>query len=203
MRSAENSGRAIDLLLLLLMVLIGPLAQAQPQAQPAATGQNWVDQLSGLQSPPDIDVAALRQEAAARIKTKADAVPLKRPPIAAQLLELPRLVIDIQFDEDTPIVRPDSYGTLGRIADTLSDPSLAGYKFLIVGHTRAGGRRDFNLALSQRRADAVRDILVTTFKISPKRLQAIGLGEEQLLDTAHPNAATNQRIQIATIATAP
>src|SRR5438309_3600067 len=112
MRSAENSGRAIGLLLLLLMVLIGPLAQAQPQAQPAATGQNWVDQLSGLQSPPDIDVAALRQEAAARIKTKADAVPLKRPPIAAQLLELPRLVIDIQFHEDTPIVRPDSYGTL-------------------------------------------------------------------------------------------
>jgi OmpA-OmpF porin, OOP family len=45
--------------------------------------------------------------------------------------------------------------------------------------------------------------LVTTFKISPKRLQAIGLGEEQLLDAAHPNAATNQRIQIATVARLP
>jgi OmpA-OmpF porin, OOP family len=119
------------------------------------------------------------------------------------LLKLPRLIIDIQFDEDTPIVRPDSYRTLGRIADTLSDPALLGYKFLIVGHIPAGGRRDFNLALSQRRADAVRDILVMTFKISAKRLQAIGLGEEQLLDAAHPNAAANQRIQIATIASTP
>jgi flagellar motor protein MotB len=43
---------------------------------------------------------------------------------------------------------------------------------------------------------------VTTFRISAKRLQAIGLGEEQLLDPAHPNAATNQRIQIATVAAA-
>jgi OmpA-OmpF porin, OOP family len=177
-------------------------AQVQPQAQTAKPGESWVDQLAGLQTPADIDVAALRQEVAARVRAKADPVPAKRPPIASTLLKLPRLIIDVQFDEDTPIVRPDSYGTLGRIADTLSDPALLGYKFLIVGHTPAGGRRDFNLALSQRRADAVRDILVTTFKISPKRLQAVGLGEEQLLDAAHPNAATNQRIQITTIASA-
>jgi outer membrane protein OmpA-like peptidoglycan-associated protein len=177
-------------------------AQVQPQAQPAKPGESWVDQLVGLQGPTDIDVATLRQEVAARVRSKADPVAGKRPPIASALLKLPRLIIDVQFDEDSPIVRPDSYGTLGRIADTLSDPALLGYKFLIVGHTPAGGRRDFNLALSQRRADAVRDILVTTFKISPKRLQAIGLGEEQLLDAAHPNAATNQRIQIATIAAA-
>jgi OOP family OmpA-OmpF porin len=150
----------------------------------------------------DIDVPALRQEAAARVKAKADPVPSKRPAIVPALLNLPRLIIDIQFDEDTPIVRPDSYRTLGRIADTLSDPALLGYKFLIVDHAPAGGRRDFNLALSQRRADAVRDILVMTFRISAKRLQAIGLGEEQLLDAAHPNAVTNQRIQIATVAAA-
>jgi outer membrane protein OmpA-like peptidoglycan-associated protein len=177
-------------------------AQVQPQAQPAKPGESWVDQLTGLQTPPDIDVAELRQEASARVKSRADPAPLKRPPIAPALLKLPRLIVDIQFDEDTPIVRPDSYRTVGRIADTLSDPALLGYKFLIVDHAPAAGRRDFNLALSQRRADAVRDILVTTFKISPKSLQAIGLGEEQLLDAAHPNAPTNQRIQIATVAAA-
>jgi OOP family OmpA-OmpF porin len=229
MRTGEKCCRDIGPLLLVLFGFIAPSAQAQlsrvqvqpesqvqvqgqvqaqfqaqvqPQAQPAKPGESWVDQLVGLQSPPDIDVAALRQEAAARVKSKADPVATKRPQIAPALLNLPRLIIDIQFDEDTPIVRPDSYRTLGRIADTLGDPALLGYKFLIVGHAPAGGRRDVNLALSQRRADAVRDILVTTFKISAKRLQAIGLGEEQLLDAAHPNAATNQRIQIATIAAA-
>jgi OOP family OmpA-OmpF porin len=43
-------------------------------------------------------------------------------------------------------------------------------------------------------------VLVNTFKISSKRLQAIGLGEEQLIDAAHPAAAINQRIQVATVA---
>jgi outer membrane protein OmpA-like peptidoglycan-associated protein len=61
------------------------------------------------------------------------------------------------------------------------------------------GRRESNLTLSQRRADSIRDALVTTFKISPKRLRAVGLGEEQLLDAAHPAAAINQQIQIVTV----
>jgi OOP family OmpA-OmpF porin len=88
---------------------------------------------------------------------------------------------------------------VGRIADALYYPALLPYKFLIVGHTVATGKREYNLALSQRRADAIRDVLVTTFKISPKRLQAIGLGEEQLLDAAHPTATINQQIQVATV----
>ena len=48
---------------------------------------------------------------------------------------------------------------------------MLGHKFLIVGHTASGGRRDFNLTLSQRRADVIRDVLVNTFKVSSKRLR--------------------------------
>ena len=169
------------------------------QAQPGVTTESWINELAGLETPLDIDVAALRQQALERVKSKTDGVPLKRPPVAAQLLKLPNLVVEIQFDEDFPIVRPESYRVVGRIADTLYHPALLPYKFLIVGHTVATGKREYNLTLSQRRADAIRDVLVTTFKISPKRLQAIGLGEEQLLDAAHPTATINQQIQVATV----
>jgi OmpA-OmpF porin, OOP family len=204
MGSGNKSCCAIALLVVALTGSMEPSAQAQQTpAQTGATAESWATQLAGLQSPPDLDVPALRQEAVARVKAKADGLPLKRPPIASQLLALPRLIVEIQFDEDTPIVRPESYRTLGRIADTLTHRSLLSNKFLIVGHVAAIGRRDYNLTLSQRRADAIRDILVNTFKISSKRLQAIGLGEEQLLDAAHPAAATNQRIQIATVARMP
>lgn len=194
--------RDIGLGIAVLIGFLAPSARAQAPApvQAGVTTDNWVNELAGLDTPPDLDITALRQQALERVKSKADGVALKRPPIATQLLKLPKLIVEIQFDEDTPIVRPASYRALGRIADTLSHPSLLPYKFLIVGHTAATGRRDYNLTLSQRRADAIRDILVTTFKISPKRLQAIGLGEEQLLDAAHPTAATNQRIQVATVA---
>jgi outer membrane protein OmpA-like peptidoglycan-associated protein len=92
---------------------------------------------------------------------------------------------------------------LGRIADTLSDPKLQPYGFLIVGHTESTGRREDNLTLSQRRADSIRYVLATTFKISSKRLQAVGLGEEQLLDAEHPKAPVNQQTQIVTVRKGP
>jgi OmpA-OmpF porin, OOP family len=186
----------------LIVALAGLAAQpCEAQTQAGGTGE-WVNKLAGLETAPDIDVAALRQQALERIKSKADAAPLKRPPVAAQLLKLPQFFAEIQFDDDAAVIRPDSYRILGRIADTLSHPSLLGYKFLIVGHTVSTGRREINLLLSQRRADVVREILVNTFKISSKRLQAIGLGEEQFIDAAHPAAAINQQIQVATVAKA-
>jgi OOP family OmpA-OmpF porin len=185
---------------LLVVALIGFAAlPASARAQAGSTGEDWVNKLGGLEAAPDLDVAALRQQALERVKSRADAAPTKRPPVAAQLLKLPQLVAEIQFDEDAAVVRPESYRVLGRIADTLYHPSLLGYKFLIVGHTVSTGRRENNLTLSQRRADVVREVLINTFKVSPKRLQAVGLGEEQLLDSARPAAPTNQQVHVMTI----
>ena len=72
-----------------------------------------------------------------------------------------------------------------------------------MGHTLSTGRRENNLTLSQRRADVIRDMLINTFKISPKRLQTLGLGEEQLLDGLHPTAPVNAQFQIVTVGKAP
>jgi OOP family OmpA-OmpF porin len=197
MRPASKSLRQIGLLTASVMVFAALAASAR--SQEAVTAESMVSQLSGLETAPDIDVAALRQQALDRIKSKADGIALKRPALAAQLLKLPHFNVDVKFNPDSPRIGPESYRTLGRIADVLSDPSLLRYGFLIVGHTEATGRRDLNLTLSQRRADAVRDVLITTFKISPKRIQAIGLGEEQLQDAAHPTAAVNRQIEVVTV----
>ena len=191
-------------LCLLAIALIASAALTFPlHAQTADTPDDMVTRLSGLETAPELDLAALRQRAVDRIKAKADAVPLKRPPLTTELRKLPQFTVGIRFDPDTSIVRPESYQSLGRIADALLRQSLLPYGFLIVGHTESTGKRDYNLTLSQKRADSIRDVLVTTFKISPKRLQAIGLGEEQLLDPAQPAAAINQQFQIVTIAKAP
>ncbi len=158
-----------------------------------------VGALSGLAAPADLDVTALRQQAAERVKKKADNVALKRPPLSRDLKRLPHIDVDIQFNPDSPVIRPDSYRTVGRFADALSSPSLMSSTFLIVGRTDANGKRDGNLALSQRRAEAIRDALVTTFRISSKRLVALGLGEEQLLDPDHPKAAVNSQSSIVAL----
>jgi OOP family OmpA-OmpF porin len=199
MRTASSLRDASALAALLLM-----LAAPYPaRAQATAPAENLVDALAGPETAPEIDTAAIRQQAVERPKSKATAQPLNRPPLVPELLKLPQVTLDVLFDPDSSIIRPGSYRTLGRIADTLTDPALLPYKFLIVSHTESGGRRDHNLIVSQRRADAIRDVLVTTFKISPKRLQTLGLGEEQLRDAARPPSATNRRIQVVSLGKMP
>jgi OmpA-OmpF porin, OOP family len=176
-------------------------ASAHVRAESAITRDDVVNQLNRLDAVPDLDVAALREQVLKRSQSRSrnEPPPQKRPPIAPDLTKLPTFNVDIQFDTDTPIVQPASYQTVGRIADALVQSTMLPYGFLIVGHTEANGRRESNALLSQRRADAIRDILVNTFKISSKRLQSVGLGEEQLLDAAHPTAPVNQQIQIMTV----
>ena len=183
-----------------LLVLAAPAS-----AQNAPTRDDIVAKLDKYQSDLELDVPALRQQVAERSKSRSknEPPPQKRPAIAPDLNKLPTFNVDITFDVDTPIVQPESYQTVGRIADAMVYSSLLPYTFLIVGHIEASGRRESNAILSQRRADAIREILVNTFKISAKRIQSVGLGEEQLLDSARPNAPVNNQIQIMTLAKSP
>jgi OmpA-OmpF porin, OOP family len=188
--------RGIGLLLGALALLALPMAAAWAQT-PISSG-DIIEKLA-VEAESDLDLAALRQQAADRIKARADAQPQKRPPIAPQLAKLPQMRFDVVFDQDSSLIRPASYQTIGSIADALSDPKMRPYRYLIVDHVESAGRRDHNLILSQRRAESIRDVLVNTFKVSPKRLQALGLGEEQLQDVNRPASPANARVQIITV----
>jgi OmpA-OmpF porin, OOP family len=182
------------------------LAAASPAlAQSAPTRDDIVAKLDKYQSDLELDVPALRQQVSERSKSrgKNEPPPQKRTLIAPDLNKLPAFNVDVTFDVDTPIVQPESYQTIGRIADALVYSSMLPYTILIVGHIEANGKREANAILSQRRADAIREILVNTFKISAKRIQSVGLGEEQLLDSARPTAPVNNQIQIMTLAKIP
>jgi outer membrane protein OmpA-like peptidoglycan-associated protein len=153
----------------------------------------------------ELDLTALKQKISDRSKMrgKNELEPAKRPPIVPELKGLPTFNFNIHFDVDTPIILPDSYETVGRIADAMVNAPMLPYMFLIVGHTDSTGRREANVILSQRRADALRDVLVNTFKISAKRIQSLGLGEEQFIDQARPTSPVNLQIQIVTTGKVP
>jgi outer membrane protein OmpA-like peptidoglycan-associated protein len=179
-----------------LALLAWPMAAGR--AQTAISSGEIIEKLA-VEAESDIDLAALKQQASERIKARADAQPQKRPPMAPQLTKLPQMRFDIVFDQDSSLIRPASYQTIGSIADALTDPKLRPYRYLIVDHVESAGRRDHNLILSQRRAESIRDVLVNTFKVAPKRLQALGLGEEQLQDINRPASPANARVQIMVI----
>ncbi|WP_024508323.1 OmpA family protein [Bradyrhizobium sp. ARR65] len=195
--------RGIGLQLALVAALAAAASPSRAQSVPEKDA--IISQLSRFDAAPELDITSLRQRVLekSRSRSRNEPEPSKRPPIVPELLNLPTVTLDIHFDTDTPVVRPDSYQTVGRLADALVNASLLPYSFLIVGHSDSTGRREANVVLSQRRADAIRDVLVNTFKISAKRLQTLGVGEEQFIDQAHPTSPANLQIQILTVAKLP
>lgn len=182
-------------LLLLTACFLSPREAAFAQAKLAA--DDFVEALRVPAAPVEIDVKDIQERALERVKKPGK--PQDRPPVAEELEKLPQLTLDIQFSSDSAIIRPESYKVLGRLADALYHPHLLDGKFLVVGHTEATGKRQNNLDLSQKRAAAIREALVTTFRVSSQRVLALGLGEEQLQDRAKPGAPVNRRMQFIAI----
>jgi len=69
-------------------------------------------------------------------------------------------------------------------------------KVNVEGHTDSRGKDSYNMNLSQRRAEAVRDILVNQYGIDGSRLTATGYGETRPVDTndTDEGRANNRRV---------
>ena len=82
---------------------------------------------------------------------------------------------------------------------------IGGAPVRIEGHTDARGNADANRALSQRRAIAIRDYLLTNLPISSDRLEATGYGEERPIarEDTEEGRARNRRIEIVLTIPAP
>src|SRR6201996_6380169 len=193
-------------LLGLLTALALPASHGQTPAAPAPARDDIVAALNKFDTGPELDIPTLKQTILDRSKVRSKKEPEanRRPLVVPDIMNLPGTFnVAIAFDVDTPIILPESYETVGRIADAMVNAPLLQYSFLIVGHSDATGNRPANVTLSQRRADALRDVLANTFKISAKRLMSLGVGEEQFIDQAHPASPVNLQIQIITIAKQP
>ena len=93
---------------------------------------------------------------------------------------------------------PEAIQTLDELGRALASKDLAGYRFRIEGHTDTVGSREYNHALSERRAETVVDYVAKKYGVDPGRLQAVGMGEEGLLvptpsQTPEPR---NRRVQV-------
>lgn len=137
----------------------------------------------------------------------AAAAPPAAPPVAVAVPSPPPLPprpqalgasLQIVFDFGSARVGAQSQRVLDRVAAAMA-VAEEGVRFRIVGHTDAVGSDAANLALSRRRAQAVRDYLVTERGIAPERLETDGQGERQLADPDHPRAEVNRRVEIVNL----
>lgn len=88
--------------------------------------------------------------------------------------------------------------SLAKVADFMK--SFPETTVLIEGHTDSVGSAEFNRKLSQRRAEAVRRVLVRRYGVPAKRVTAKGFGAEKpILDNAAPEGRAANRRVVATI----
>lgn len=102
----------------------------------------------------------------------------------------------IQFDFDSAAIRPESSPHLDALYDGLVQSPAAA--ITVIGHTSSEGSEDYNQDLSERRAAAVTEALVSR-GLDAGRLAAAGRGEaEPIADNAtEAGRALNRRVEVA------
>ena len=101
----------------------------------------------------------------------------------------------IYFDFDSFQVRPEFASTLESHARWLN--ANRSRRAALEGHTDSAGGREYNLALGQKRADAIRRSLAV-LGVSEQQLEAVSFGKEKPADPSAGEAAMakNRRVEI-------
>lgn len=113
--------------------------------------------------------------------------------------QTPRSIsLEVYFDFDSAVLSSEAAAQLAPVGEALASEALGSFEFGLAGYTDASGDESYNLSLSERRANAVRDFLVEKYGVSGDRLGSEGRGESDLLDPENPNSGVNRRVKITT-----
>ena len=103
------------------------------------------------------------------------------------------MALPINFEPGSSRLAAGANAYIEPIASLLrADPSL---RMTVEGHTDASGSPQRNLLLSWDRAMTVFKLLVERYGIDPQRLQPVGKGSQELIDTGNPEGSANRRVQ--------
>lgn len=120
------------------------------------------------------------------------------PKYKEQLVDGKIVTHNILFDYDSDKLIPRSFAEINRIAQLMQkDESL---NFRVEGHTDSDGDDAYNLKLSESRAKAVKEALVT-LGVAEDRLEYKGMGETQPMEAndTPENKAKNRRVEFVKI----
>ena len=121
--------------------------------------------------------------------------PPSPPPAPAPPVQTKMILRGVNFDFDKANIRPDAVPILREAANVLKEN--ANLKVSVEGHTDSVGSEEYNLKLSLRRANAVKQFLVKE-GIAESRLTTRGFGESQPVasNETEDGRAQNRRVEL-------
>jgi OOP family OmpA-OmpF porin len=148
---------------------------------------------SGTQTPSSAQPASATS-AAPRPRETHGAAPVETSTPAGA----PSVNLTVNFPTGSADLTPAARASLDGLGKALASSDLADFRFRIEGHTDNVGSREENLALSQRRAEAVVSYLTSQYNVAPGRLEAVGMGQERPLIDTPPQTpeVRNRRVQV-------
>jgi outer membrane protein OmpA-like peptidoglycan-associated protein len=120
----------------------------------------------------------------------------EREKVAVIAKDKPKIDLEINFDFNSDQISKSAMPTVDALAKALNDSAIKGGTFMLAGYTDAKGSEDYNQGLSERRAAAVKHILVEKYGIAADNLMTVGYGETHLKDQAHPDSGVNRRVGV-------
>ncbi len=111
--------------------------------------------------------------------------------------EVARVELLVNFDFDRSEVKPEYLDEIEEVTDFMEQ-----YPDVIVeleGHTDSRGAEQYNLGLSDRRANAVRQVMIDRFGISAGRITARGFGESQPVASNDTDSGRARNRRVVTV----
>lgn len=107
-------------------------------------------------------------------------------------------ILHVNFAFNSAAILAQEKPKLKVMADALNSKGLQGSCFQIEGHTDSKGTDEYNLKLSQRRAESIVAYLTNQLKVDPKYIFPVGKGESEPVATndTDEGRAQNRRVQM-------
>lgn len=111
--------------------------------------------------------------------------------------EVARVELEVRFDFDRSEVKPEFFDEIQEVTDFMVQ-----YPDVIIeleGHTDSRGTDQYNMGLSDRRAQAVRQVMIDRYNIQASRITATGYGESRPRATNDTDAGRAQNRRVMTV----
>ena len=168
---------------------------AAPAAESESSGEDGAGQMQGVKTRSLVIKPVAKQGTHTVKPAKAPIIDVAALPGKNQQDEV-AFSMEVLFDYNSADLSSKAKEQLEPVAQALIAPEMKGLRFKIEGHTDVSGSDDYNINLSLRRAEAVKEFLIQHHGVNASVIEVEGKGKYGLANPIDPTSEENRRVRL-------